>query len=192
MRLLPARLLLASPRSPGSRPRAAFTLVETALALGIVAFALIPLLGLLPIGLQMSHNASDLTLSAQIAQRLAGIIQQAGYSSFQGTDPAVNAGPGDVNYYFDVEGQPLKSTGGGVPAGAIYTANILLPSATDPNAGNTSQTNSLVDKANVTTLRVRIVNDPTGRIIGTPSGAIPVDLKARAVTIPVYLANNGG
>lgn len=58
---------------PGSKRRSAFTLIETALALGIVAFALVPVMGLLPIGLQTSRNASDLTISAQIAQRLAGM-----------------------------------------------------------------------------------------------------------------------
>lgn len=175
----------------GSRRARAFTLVETALALGIVAFALIPLLGLLPIGLQMSHSASDLTLSAQIAQRLAGMVQQSSYSNFQLGSSTLANGPADIYYYFDSEGQPLKQTGAGAPSSAVYTASIFLPSEQDPNAGTTDQTNSLVNKDNVTMLRVQIVNDPTGRLTGSPKTNLPADLKARAVTIPVFLANNG-
>ena len=176
----------------GWRRGAGFTLVETALALGIVAFALVPLLGLMPIGLQMSHNASDLTLSAQIAQRLAGMIQQAGYSNFNPSDPSFATGPANVYYYFDAEGQPLKSTGGSAPASTIYTASIFLPSTVDPAAGSNSQDNSVADKANTTMLRVQIVNDPTARLHGTPAITLPADLKSRSVIIPVYLANNGG
>lgn len=172
------------------RRRSAFTLVETALALGIVAFAMIPLLGLLPIGLQMSHNASDLTLSAQIAQRLAGMIQQAGYSSFQASSGT--PGPADVYYYFDAEGQPLKSVNGAAPTSSVYTANIFLPTETDGNSGSNLQDGSVVDKSNVTMLRVQIVNDPAGRLRGTPLPTLAPDLKARAVTIPIYVANNGG
>ena len=135
---IPASTLVQPLQPPGLawRRNQAFTLIETALALGIVAFALVPLIGLLPLGLQISHSASDLTLSAQITQRLAGTIQQADYSSYRGLV--------DVYYYFDAEGQPLKSTTGEVPASAIYAASIFLPSAEDP-----ATSASLVDGANV-------------------------------------------
>src|SRR4051794_29153012 len=46
----------------------AFSLVEVVLALGVVAFAIVAILGVLPIGLRTGHSAQDETRAAQIAQ----------------------------------------------------------------------------------------------------------------------------
>lgn len=168
-----------------SKRRAAFTLIETALALGIVAFALVPAIALLPIGLQTSKSASDFTMSAQIAQRLAGMVQQ--------TDEPTSllSSNGSVlrksYYYFDGEGQPvaptvMPQTGSGVPLATVYAASIqLLPTTVK----------TLVDSSVATTLYVRIVNDPGHRLQGKPGDTLPADLQARAVVVPVYFANNG-
>lgn len=56
----------------------AFSLVEVVLALGVISFAIVAILGVLPVGLQTGHSAQDETRAAQIAQAiLASIASQA-------------------------------------------------------------------------------------------------------------------
>ena len=60
------------------RQSGGFSLVEVVIALGVVAFAIIAILGVIPIGLKTSHSAQDQTRSAQITQDiLASIASQA-------------------------------------------------------------------------------------------------------------------
>lgn len=55
-----------------------FSLVEVVLALGVISFAIVAILGVLPVGLQTGHSAQDETRAAQIAQAiLASIASQA-------------------------------------------------------------------------------------------------------------------
>jgi type II secretory pathway pseudopilin PulG len=57
-------------RCDGSPNRDAFSLVEVVLALGVVAFAIVAILGVLPTGLQTSRGSQDETRAAQIAQAI--------------------------------------------------------------------------------------------------------------------------
>ena len=50
--------------------RASFSLIEVVLALGVLAFAVLAVVGLLPIGLSTGHAAQDETRSAHIAQEI--------------------------------------------------------------------------------------------------------------------------
>lgn len=50
--------------------KAAFSLVEVTIALGIAAFALIAVLGLLPVGLNAAQKASEQTVAAQLANEI--------------------------------------------------------------------------------------------------------------------------
>lgn len=64
---------LSTKRNP-----AAFSLVEIVLALGMVAFAIVAILGVLPVGLQTSHGAQNDTRAALIAQAVfASLASQA-------------------------------------------------------------------------------------------------------------------
>ncbi|MDQ6765330.1 MAG: hypothetical protein M3Z22_04420 [Verrucomicrobiota bacterium] len=55
-----------------------FSLVEVVLALGVVAFAIVAILGMVPAGLSTSHSAQDDTRAAQIAQDIfASLASQA-------------------------------------------------------------------------------------------------------------------
>jgi len=57
---------------------AAFSLVEVVLALGVISFAIVAILGVFPIGLATGHSAQDETRAPQIAQTiLAGFASQA-------------------------------------------------------------------------------------------------------------------
>ena len=54
-----------------------FSLVEVVVALGVVSFAIIAILGLVPTGLQTSHSSQDETRAAQIAQAiLASLVAE--------------------------------------------------------------------------------------------------------------------
>lgn len=50
--------------------RFGFSLVEVVLALGVISFAIVAILGLIPTGLQTSHSSQDETRAAQIAQTI--------------------------------------------------------------------------------------------------------------------------
>ena len=56
-----------------------FTLIETVLAIGIVATVLIALLGLLPTGSEILSEAGRGTVGARVAQQLIGEVQLAEY-----------------------------------------------------------------------------------------------------------------
>ncbi len=59
-----------------------FSLVEVVLALGVIAFAIVAILGIVPIGLRTSHDAQDDTRAAQIAQAVIATIASQAKSQF--------------------------------------------------------------------------------------------------------------
>ena len=56
------------------RKRFGFSLVEVVLSLGVIAFSVVAIIGLLPLGLSTSHSAQDETRAAQIAQDIFSSI----------------------------------------------------------------------------------------------------------------------
>ncbi len=74
-------------RIRSDRFQTGFSLIEVLLAVGIVAIAFIPLLGLLPIGMRAMHAAVDQTVTSQIVQKVAGEYQQA---DFDGIDSSAD------------------------------------------------------------------------------------------------------
>ena len=52
------------------RRQSAFSLVEVVLALGVISFAIVAILGVIPTGLQTSHSSQDETRAAQMAQSI--------------------------------------------------------------------------------------------------------------------------
>ena len=176
MILLPYRFT-PQPRRGSCRQASGFTLVETALALGIVSFALVALMGTVPAGLQASRSATDLTVTTLIGERLTSMVQQTGWSSYSTLESSY--------YYFDDQGEPLAAVATGQPpAGALYTA-MILPT-------QTTNSDSVIDTGTVAWLQIDVVNDPAHLLQGTPNATLPASLQSHAVMIPVFLANNGG
>lgn len=97
-----------------------FSLVEVTIALGLVSFALVSMLGLLPTGLTVLRSSMSQTVEAQILQSVAS---RAVISSF--TNIAAST------LYFDDEGLPVASSGA-----AYYTANLTLTNAAFPGSSN--------------------------------------------------------
>ena len=59
----------------------AFALIEVSLALGITGFALVAILGLLPVGLDSNRNSAAQTAAANIATQIEGDLRASGTSA---------------------------------------------------------------------------------------------------------------
>ena len=77
-------------RFPAS-PRAAFSLVEVTLSLGIIAFCLVTLVGLLPVGLNSNQAALQQTAAAAIAQAVVADLRSAPPTSPTSSAPVKTA-----------------------------------------------------------------------------------------------------
>jgi hypothetical protein len=104
---------MKTPPPPPSRPDA-FSLIEVTLALGIAAFCLLTVFGLLPIGLNTTQSAIEQTtvsgIATEIAADLHGTPVAGGTSAFLGlVIPIPGYGQTQQTIYFSQDGQP---TGG--------------------------------------------------------------------------------
>jgi len=120
-------------------PRAGFSLIEVTLALGIAAFCLLTVFGLLPLGLNSNQNAFEQTAAAGIATAIASdlhgtpVVSTASVSSttsrFQFVIP--NAGTNILptgstfqTLYFSQDASPTNinaGTGSGIGSAAVST-----------------------------------------------------------------------
>lgn len=73
-------------------PLRAFSLIEIVLALGIVAFAVVGIMGMLPVAMKSAQESQRETRAAQIARRIFDELQ-----SLPGTNTALIRGPSITN-----------------------------------------------------------------------------------------------
>ncbi len=91
-----------------SRPRkvharhGAFTLVEIALALAVISFALLALLGLISVSLQASKNANHDTQIALASEYALSLLTSQPYATLAGASATTN--------YFDYQGAPTTQS----------------------------------------------------------------------------------
>ena len=151
-----------------------FTLVEVVLALGVATFAMLPILALMPIGLQTLQDSSNETVTAGIAQQIRGELQQISFAvpatslnqlnmaNLCGTldgvyIPAISAAPGWTYYYtFDgikinTDSAPLMTS---MPSNAYYTAvftrqTAVIPATTATGASMAYDTANAAEKVTV-------------------------------------------
>lgn len=175
-------LVPAFRRRPAGR-RGAFSLVEIALALGIVAFALVPVVGLLPIGLSSFKKGMDLSVSAQITQRIIDEAQQSDFEKLVGQNARSFAEP---VRFFSAQGE--EQTAG--QAGIIYRVNTVVnPLTLMPGA---SATGGGVSNPNIATVTVQVANNPANYAM-TPGNDSPLWVPTGAVTVTTsstYVARN--
>jgi uncharacterized protein (TIGR02598 family) len=93
--------------------------VEVVLALGVLSFAILPMIGLIGGSLKSYRTAINDTVSRQIMTQLAGNAQQARLSDLQAQPSAT--------YYFDFEGSPVTQSD---PL-RVYTAAVTNQPDTD-------------------------------------------------------------
>ncbi len=111
----------------------AFSLIEICIALGIVAFAFVALLGLLPVGLGNYTQAINTQTAAEIYQRIAAELQETEFDTFLVAPTQVakggqvftaSQGTATPMYfrlkwrYFDVDGQEVKVVNPDTPTDA--------------------------------------------------------------------------
>ncbi len=142
-----------------SPARAAFSLVEVAIALGIFSFSILGLLGLLPIAVSIHGDAKSSTVLSQIKQRLAADVLL--------TDGANLSGLVGVARNFDAEG---REVGVDEADKAVYRARIEIENFQPPGAPGTS--------SSLQRVVLFAVQDPTpaGTLISAakPSGSLLV------------------
>jgi len=121
-------ILVANIQRP-PRELLAFSLVEVTIAIGIVSFILLTMLGLMPVGLSTLRQAMDQTVEGQIAQKLNGDILMTPFSQ-------IAAKYSGKTLYFNDEGVETNASG------SRYTARVSLASASYPGA-STNMASSL-------------------------------------------------
>ena len=104
----------------------AFSLVEVALALGIISFGLIAILGLIPKGLGIVKESADEAAALNILSAVSSDIQCVGSNatasaSYQIPVQSVNSGKG----YFDIDGNWLGNNAI-VPSDAVYALSWTI------------------------------------------------------------------
>ncbi len=67
--------------APFARTHSAFSLVEVALALGICAFCLVPLIGLIPVGIAGNQTSIEVTAGASLAASIVADLQTTSLSA---------------------------------------------------------------------------------------------------------------
>jgi len=167
------------------RSTAGFSLVEVVLAVGVVAFAFVAILGLLPAGMTQFRQAIDTTVCAQIAQRVIGDAQQTNFDVL--IDEAnLPASPDDRDHftfrapkvldpgyrYFDERGGeviPSSISGRSNPENLspsekvliVYHVNVrVMPQSSIPRSGSSGGT---AGGDQLAMLTIQVVNNPSNR-----------------------------
>lgn len=122
----------------------AFSLVEVVMALGIVSFAFMGILGMIPIGLSTTRQAIDFTVQSQISQKINAAALQ---TSFADLDNVA----GEME--FDEEGNLLTSSGG-TSSTKIYKVQVDVDRSTVLYEGGANSYNA----AKLATVRIYILN----------------------------------
>jgi uncharacterized protein (TIGR02598 family) len=113
----------------------AFSLVEVVLAMGVVSFAILTLLALVPAGMAGFQQAQTNNVETDIIQKINTELQNAPYSSLFNTTTgaATNTtvfGSAGTRYY-DMEGDSLTGQ-----AGAVYTVTLSAYPFTNASSGS--------------------------------------------------------
>lgn len=113
----------------------AFSLVEVVLALGVISFAIVAILGVFPIGLTTGHSAQDETRAPQIAQMILSSIASQASTQFNNVqiplpgnqtvsvDLTSSASPTTPSLYADNNGQLANAASNATYAVTIITDN---------------------------------------------------------------------
>ncbi len=132
---------------PGNS-RAAFSLIEVTIAIGVVAVALLSLLGVVPTGLNTLRSAMDSTVEAQIIQKFSG---ETLLTPFSGLKDKFS----ETTFYYDQEGQAQTSP----TTNTRYwlTANIATPLY--PGSATVATSDTIADS--LVSVQVKLVSAPS-------------------------------
>ena len=130
---------------PNSKP-AAFSLVEIVLALGVAAFCLIAVVGLMPMGVQINRNATSQTAATSIMGTIVADLRTTPAAATTSPQFAITFGT-NKTLYFDASGQASTSLSpdsryqlnikwNSAPTGLYYAElKATWPASVDPSTG---------------------------------------------------------
>ena len=195
-------------RNPTPRMTGGFSLVEVTLAIGIVAFAFVALFALLPVGMNTFKQAMDTSVTAQIAQRIAGELQESDYnavlSDCKPTIIKLEADPDKQHgvlprRFFDDQGNEIQFGAGVSPTSSqraqrnvIYEAHIRISRARQLPSSDGSGKQARLESTNIITATIQVANNPSGAELAENSDLLferPLT-KAAFHTFPTVLARN--
>jgi len=139
MKLLPCRLM---------NLRAAFSLVEVTLAMALVSFAVVTIIGLMPVGLAALHSVIGTTEEAQIVREIGAQAVLTPYSMLNTTFSG-------QTFYYDENGAILASSPSPRPTGTCYWATATVVSPVYP--GSSSAT---AMAGNMSTVHIAMMTGP--------------------------------
>jgi len=124
-------------------------MIELVLSLGVLSFAFVSLLALLPAGMSTVRKAIDASVTTQISQRIVNEAQQTDFATYIAKQPAVR--------YFDDQGDELPGQ-----THSIYQVNVRVTTApTLPGAPSANE--------NLATVTVQIANNPGNKPLAEDS-----------------------
>jgi uncharacterized protein (TIGR02598 family) len=132
----------------------AFTLVEVLLAIGVVSFAMVGILGLIPAGLNTFRSTMFSSVESGIVHQLAGEVQRTDFDN-QNTATQV--------YYFDNQGIAAASA-----REALFIAEVCPPQLLTSNG-------VLPSTSAARTIVIKITNRTNPAITNSYPVVIPVD-----------------
>lgn len=106
--------------------RAGFSLVEVTLALGVAAFCLIAIFGLLPLGVQTNQNSVSQTAAASLLSSVVADLRATPKTSPTSSQYGITFGAAR-SLFFDGEGRSVSSTDPN--ATPRYRVTITFPSS---------------------------------------------------------------
>lgn len=140
----PKNVLSKVVKAPSRKRIAAFSLIETTLAIGVVAFALVAMLGLMPVGLTSFREAMDASTSSRILQRVSSDLRQ-------GTNVVAQ----QPMLYFDEQGDKTTANGADGKKALYYVNTLVQPTTSLPGGVDSS----------LTTVTVEIVKNPKNEAV---------------------------
>jgi uncharacterized protein (TIGR02598 family) len=120
--------------------RSGFSLIEVTIAIGIVGFAVLALLGTLGVGSRALGSAVSYSMQAQITQNVMGSLKLSDFTMLTNNSPN---GWNGANLYFDERGVSVAT-----PSLAIYTANITVTNNVNGNTNLARAILSIVKNSN--------------------------------------------
>jgi uncharacterized protein (TIGR02598 family) len=130
----------------GSPP--GFSLVEITLALAIFAFAIVAILGLIPVGLDVFRASTSDNIESEIVQQILRGAQQSPFYDTTGSSQrdVLKEQFDNKSFYYDVEGRQLTSA-----QEAVFIANVSILDAVVDWDGNVTSTDlEKMDRKGVT------------------------------------------
>jgi len=125
-----------------------FSLIEVTLAMGVVSFGLVALVGVMPVGLTTLRRAFDLTAEGMIVQKISGEARLTAFTQLSTTFA-------NKTFYYDMDGLFLTNSPATAPTTTRYWVTTTVADPAFPGSANVSTANPF--KSNLQTVSVQVV-----------------------------------